>query len=80
MYGNLEEEFLMKQSESIKFIKGENNMNNEEVLVRKQSVYGSVQAAIQYFKKLRDVLIENMGFEKCLINQYHLSSKEKLGM
>ena len=37
-----------------------------------------MQAARQFFKNLRDVLIKNMGFEKCLINQCLLSRKGEL--
>ena len=77
LYGNLEEEIFMKQPQGLKYMENESNINNEDVLVLKQSIYGLVQAARQFFKKLRDVLIEKMGFEKCLIDQCLLSRKGK---
>ena len=43
----------MNQLEGLKCIEGESNMDNEEALVLKQSIYG----------QLRDVLIVRMGFE-----------------
>jgi len=30
-----------------------------------QAMYGLVQAARQFFKKLRDTMVEKMGFTKC---------------
>ena len=52
-------------------------MNDEEALVLKQLISGLVQAARQFFKKLRDILIEKMGFEKCVIDQCLFSRKGK---
>ena len=39
-----------------------------------------MQAARQFFNKLRNVLIEKMGFEKCLIDQCLLSRKGESGI
>ena len=69
LYGNLDEEIFMKQPEGLKYMENENSIDNEDALVLKQSIYDLVQAARQFFKKLRDVLIEKMGFEKFLIYQ-----------
>ena len=80
LYGNLEEEIFMKQPQGLKYMENESDTDNEYVLVLKQSIYGLVQAARQFFKKLRDVLIEKMGFEKCLINQCLLSRKGESGI
>ena len=79
-YGNLEEEIFMKQPQGLKYMESESDTDNEHVLVLKQSIYGLVQAAMQFFKKLGDVLIEKMGFEKCLINQCLLSRKGESGI
>ena len=79
LYGNLEEEIFMKQPQGLKYMENESDTDNEHVLVLRQSIYGLVQAARQFFKKLRDVLIEKMGFEKCLINQCLLSRKGESG-
>ena len=70
----------MKQPEGLKYMENENNMNDDDALVLKQSIYGLVQAARQFFKKLRDVLIEKMGFEKSLIDQCLLSRKGESGI
>ena len=68
LYGNLKEEIFMKQPEGLKHMENENAMNNDDASVLKQSIYGLVQAVRQFFKKLMDVLIEKMGFKKCLID------------
>ena len=75
LYGNFKEEIFMKQLECLNYMENKNDTNDDDVLVQKQSIYGLVQAARQFFKKLRDVLIEKMGFEKSLINQCLLSRK-----
>ena len=79
LYGNLEEEIFMKQPKGLKYMENDDNMNNDDALVLKQSIYDLGQAARHFFKKLRDILIEKMGFKKCLIDQCLLSRKEKLG-
>ena len=61
LYGNLEEEIFMKPPQGLKYMENENETDNEHALVLKQSIYGLVQAARQFFKKLRDVLIEKNG-------------------
>ena len=70
----------MKQPEGLKYMENENNMNDDDALVLKQSIYGLVQAARKFFKKLRDTLIEKMGLEKYLIDQCLLSRKKELGI
>ena len=66
----------MKQPEGLKYMEGGNNMDKEEALVLKQSIYGLVKAARKFFKKLRDVL----EFEKCSIDQCLLSRKGEAGI
>ena len=68
----------MKQPEGLKYMKNQDDMSDNDALILKQSIYGLVQAARQFFKKLRDVLIEIMGFEKYLIDQCLLSRKAVL--
>ena len=80
LYGNLEEEIFMKQPQGLKYMESESDTDNEHVLVLKRSIYGLVQASRQFFKKLRDVLIEKMRFEKCLIDQCLLSRKGESGI
>ena len=50
--------FFMKQPEGLEYMENGYDMNDEDALVLKQSIYGLVQAARQFFKKLRDMLIE----------------------
>ena len=80
LYGNLEEEIFMKQPQGLKYMESESDTDNEHVLVLKQSIYGLLQAARQFFKKLRDVLIEKMKFEKFLVDQCLLSRKGESGI
>ena len=71
LYGNLKEEFFMKQPEGLEYMENENNLNNEDALVLKQSIYGLVQAARQFFKKVSDVLIEKWDLRNAsLINAF----------
>ena len=75
LYGNPEKEIFMKQAVGVKYMENENDMNDDDALVLKQPIYDLAQAARQFFKKLRDVLIEKMGFEKCVIDQCLLSRR-----
>ena len=61
-------------------MENENDMNDDDALILKQSFYGLVQVVRQFFKKLRDVFIEKMGFEKCLIDHCLLSRKGEFGI
>ena len=65
LYGELEEEIYMKVPEGLSIFMGKEFSENE-CLILEKSIYGLVQAARQFHKKLIAVLIENMGFEKCI--------------
>ena len=56
-------------------MENDNDATNDNALILKQLIYGLVQAARQFFKKLRDMLIEKMGFEKSSIDQCLLIRK-----
>ena len=78
LYGDLEEEIYMKLPEGIGlFLNKEFESNDALILV--QATYGLVQAARQFFKKLRDTLVEKMKFTKCLSDQCLLFRKNKTG-
>ena len=68
LYGNLEEEIYMKIPEGLEYFTGE-KYDVEDAVILVQAVYGLVQAARQFFKKLRDTLVHDMGFKKCLSDQ-----------
>ena len=70
----------MKQPEGLKYMENKDDMSDNDALILKQSIYGLLQAARQSFKKLRDLLIEKMDFEKCLIDQCLLSRKGEFGI
>ena len=80
LYGDLEEEFFMKQPEGLKYMENEDDMSDDDALILKQSIYGLVQAARQFFKKLRNVLIEKMSCDKSLIDQCLLRRKVEFGI
>ena len=80
LYGDLKEENFMKQQEGLKYMKNKDDMSDDDALILKQSIYDLVQAARQFFKTLRDVLIVKMGFQKCLIDPCLLSRKGEFGI
>jgi len=62
LYGKLEEEIYMEISKGYKEVY--TNLGNDKGLVIKMAMYGLVQAARQWFKRLSDVLI-TLGFNPC---------------
>ena len=78
LYGDLEEEIFMSIPEGMSiFLQKE--FGKDEALQLVQAMYGLVQAARQFFKKLRDTMVEKMGFTKCLSDQCLLFKKNELG-
>ena len=79
--GNLDEEIYMSLPEGLSFIKDFEDLNDEEdcVLLVK-SLYGLVQAARQFYKKLVEVLVNELSFEKCLAEPCLLMKKSDLGI
>ena len=53
----------MKQPEGLKYVEDKHDEKDEEVLILDQSIYVLVQAVRQFLKKLRDILIDKIGFE-----------------
>jgi len=62
LYGKLEEEIYMEIPTGFKEVY--TNPGNDKVLVLKMEMYGLVQAARQWFKRLSDVLI-TLGYNPC---------------
>ena len=79
--GNLDEEIYMSLPEGLSFIEDFEDLNDEEdcVLLVK-SLYGLVQAARQFYKKLVEVLVNELSFEKCLAEPCLLMKKSDLGI
>ena len=64
LYGELEEEIYMKIPEGLSTFL-ETEINSGDCLIFDKSIYGLVQAARQFHKKLVTVLIKEMNFIKC---------------
>ena len=78
LYGDLEEEIYMKLPEGLDLFL-EKKFDSDEALILVQAMYGLVQAARQFFKKLRDTMVKEMGFAKCLSDQCLLVRESKIG-
>ena len=68
LYGDLEEEIYMKIPSGLAEYFG-SEVEEDECLILLKSIYGLVQAARHFFKKLTSILIYSMGFKKCLADQ-----------
>ena len=69
LYGELEETIFMKIPEGINYYYDRDAYGAEDCFELTKSIYGLVQAARQFYKKLIRILTENMGFTKCLSDQ-----------
>ena len=78
LYGDLDEEIYMTIPEGIENVTGE-RPRDDEALILVHAMYGLVQAARQFFKKLRNTLEEDMGFKKCLADECLLARTNNLG-
>ena len=78
LYGDLEEEIYMKLPEGIGLFL-EEKFDDDDALILVQAMYGLVQAARQFFKKLRDTMVKKMRFTKYLSDQCLLYRKNKIG-
>ena len=68
LYGDLEETIFMKIPAGL-----EENLqttfDKDNCIILEKSLYGLVQAARQFHKKLLDVMINKLDFEKCKANE-----------
>ena len=62
--GNVEEEIYLKILNGLDLITGE-EYNSNNCLILLKTMYGLVQAACQFYKKLTCVTVAKIGFVKC---------------
>ena len=74
----MEEVIYMKMPEGYETVTGE-KIENDECVKLTKTIYGLVQAARQYFKKISATLTK-MGFEKCMADQCLFSRKSSDGV
>ena len=77
LYGDLEEEIFMRMPQGMYEYFGKKC--EDECLFLLQGIYGLVQSARQFFKKLLEILIGKMGFIKCLSDQCLLFRRDETG-
>ena len=77
LYGDLEEEIYMRLPQGMFEYSGEKC--EDECLLLLRGIYGLVQSARQFFKKLLEVLIGKMNFIKCLSDQCLLYRRDEYG-
>ena len=78
LYGELEEEIYMRIPIGLSdYLEGENC--NGECLLLLKGIYGLVQSARQFFKKILEVLTKKMNFIKCLSDQCLLYRRNENG-
>lgn len=77
LYGDLEEEIFMRMPQGMHEYFGKKY--EDECLFLLQGIYGLVQSARQFFKKLLEILIGKMGFIKCLSDQCLLTRTDETG-
>ena len=78
LYGELEEEIYHKIPTRLDIVKGE-EFKAEECLVLQKAMYGLVQAAQQFYKKMVQITVDEMGFKKSDANRCLLMRVEKIG-
>ena len=78
LYGELEEEIYMKVPEGMSLYQGIEN-DKEDCVILDKSIYGLVQAARQFHRKLVSVLTTQMNFTKCVGDECLLMRKNSRG-
>ena len=68
LYGVLDEAIFMKIPEGLDLYL-ESAFENDECLILDKAIYGLVQAARQFHKKLTNVMEIEMGFLKCMADE-----------
>ena len=78
-YGVLDEEIYMKIPEGLKDYMN-TSFGGDECLILDKAIYGLVQAARQFHRKLTKVMEKKMGFKKCLADECLLMTKTNQGI
>ena len=78
LYGNLEKEIYLKIPDVYKKYTSKKN-NKNDFLILDQAIYGLVQAARQFFKKLIEVLEKKMTFVPSMNDQCLLMRNDQKG-
>jgi len=79
LHGNLEEEIYMLLLEGLNCMEGFESLNkNDDCVLLGKSLYGLVQAARKFYKKLVEVLVYELDFNKCLAKTCLLMKKVNL--
>ena len=68
LYGELEEEIFMKIPEGLDLVI-DDDLDYDDCLLLEKSMHGLVQAARQFLRKLIDVMVNKMDFDKCLTDE-----------
>ena len=78
LYGELEEEIYMKVPEGLSIYLNV-EYNDEDCVILDKSIYGLVQAARQFHRKLISVLMNEMNFKKCAGDECLLMRESESG-
>ena len=68
LYGVLDKEIFMKMPEGLD-VYLESSFENDECLILDKAIYGLVQTARQFHKKLTNVMETEIGFLKCMADE-----------
>ena len=77
LYGDLDEEIYMEAPDGFERFFAFNR--KLECLILDKAIYGLVQAARQFYKKLKNALVQKLGFEKCKADPCLFYKKSELG-
>ena len=80
LYGELEEQIFMKVPDGYETVVKYDVINRkEECLMLMRTIYGTVQAARQFYQKLSNVLSQKLSMRKCLADQCLFMRKTEKG-
>ena len=78
LYGELDEEIYMKVPEGLS-VHLNTEYNEEDCVILDKSIYGLVQGARQFHRKLISVLMKEMKFKKCAGDECLLMREDESG-
>ena len=81
LYGELEEQIFMKIPDEYEVVVKDDKINrNEDCFMLIRTIYGTVQAARQFYKKLSSVLSNKLNMKKCLADQCLFTRRTNKGV